>query len=419
MTKICFKQEQFPVGQGGFHMGSLKVFDGTDSLQFVWAYDCGSDQRSVLEREIKSVEGSRVDLLFLSHLDDDHVAGVDKFLLTTDRVQEVVLPYLNDKEMILHLAAGASSGSLSRGFIDLVSDPVVWFRARGVERLTYIDGYDEEGEESDGPDDPIEPTESDTGGLKGKTALAHKWSKKKYPCTSSGATRVQNGAIASINYGIVPLNWVLSPFVFRPSSVKLQDFYRKLDKKFGKDWTLQPWAEWADTVRTKEGREKLRNCYDAVWKTHNLHSMALYAGPASAQSQALRCTVWQGNFLRRIVQPGWLSTGDFDFSVKKRRQKFLSYYSGYAEMTGQLTLSHHGSDHSFHAAVLSKFPNLTFAIAAVGTNSHGHPGRVVQTKVCETPGLSFVRVDEARSSHYKVCGLVSEIPDNFFNRQYR
>ena len=126
-------------------MGSLDVFDGTDNPQFVWAYDCGSDQRSVLEREIKSVEGVRVNLLFLSHLDDDHVVGVDKFLLATDRVQEVVLPYLNDKEMILHLAAGASSGSLSRGLIDLVSNPIEWFSARGVERLTYIDGYDEDG----------------------------------------------------------------------------------------------------------------------------------------------------------------------------------------------------------------------------------------------------------------------------------
>ena len=208
----------------------------------------------------------------------------------------------------------------------------------------------------------------------------------------------------SINDGLVPLNWVLSPFAFRPSHNKLHDFCRKLDMKFGKDWTLKGCA---DAVRTKEGREKLRNCYDAVWKTHNLHSMALYAGPASAPSQKLRCTVWQGNFLRRIVQPGWLSIGDFDFSVKKRRQKFLSYYSRYAEMAGQLTLSHHGSDHSFDASVLSKFPNLTFAIAAVGTNSHGHPGRVVQTTVCETSGLSFVRVDEARSSHYKVCGVVS------------
>lgn len=105
MNRIDFCQTQLPVGQGGFHMGWLIDSYGfacgpspSSDTQFIWAYDCGSDQRSALESQIKLFEGIRINKLFLSHLDDDHVAGVDKLLLVTDEVEEVVLPYLNDAE---------------------------------------------------------------------------------------------------------------------------------------------------------------------------------------------------------------------------------------------------------------------------------------------------------------------------------
>lgn len=420
MTSIFFTQLQFPVGQGGFHMGWLAAHDQPVSLEpfegdplFVWAFDCGSDQLSVLEREIKSVECARVNLLFLSHLDDDHVVGVDKLLVATDEVEEVVLPYLNDVEWALHLASGASSASLSGGFIDLVSDPAAWFGSRGVKRLTYVDGHDEEGEGADGPD-PIDPTGEDPRPLEGGfKPLKPEWSQVNSRTSVSvpGSTemidvsRVPKGAVTSISSGYGQINWVLSPFAFRPSTARINAFSSQLTKHFGAGLTAR---DYANAARTAKGRQQLRLCYDAVWKTHNLHSMALYAGPATTSNLKLHCTAWQGNFLRRVVQPGWLSTGDFDFSVKKRRQKLLSYYSGYASMVGQMMLSHHGSDHSFDGSVLSAFPDLTFAIAAVGANGHGHPGRVVQDSVDATPGVSFVRVDEAGSSFYEIVGLVQK-----------
>ena len=93
MSRLDFVEVQFPVGQGGFHMGWLREhrqllridpFQGTPP--FAWAYDCGSDQLSALERQIKSIAGARINMLFLSHLDDDHVVGVDKLLLAADEV---------------------------------------------------------------------------------------------------------------------------------------------------------------------------------------------------------------------------------------------------------------------------------------------------------------------------------------------
>lgn len=416
MGGIYFNEVQFPVGQGGFHMGWLRYhgfqldidpFVGTP--QFAWAYDCGSDQPSALNTQIQSIAGARIDMLFLSHLDNDHVAGVDKLLLAASGVEEVVLPYLGDTEWALHLASGASSGALSGTFADVAADPAGWFGARGVRRITYVESDGDEDEGGVAPD-PVEPSGEGRAGPD-REPMKPKWSRTSPSPTAAAAiassaseiNRVPKGAVASIAASGANINWVLSPYAFRPSAAKLAAFNTELAKRFAPGLSAK---DYADAARTKTGRADLRTCYDLVWKTHNLHSMALYAGPAVPPGDKLRCTVWQGNFLRRVIPPGWLSTGDFDLSVKKRREKFLRYYDRYAGMVGQLMLPHHGSDHSFDASVLAKFPDLVFAIAAVGTNGHGHPGPCVQAAVAAAPGASFVRVDECETSLYQIQGRV-------------
>lgn len=81
---------QHPVGQGGLMSGLLELPDRT----IHWVYDCGSNQAEPRDREIAIVEGhGNLDVLFLSHLDSDHVNGIDRLLMSV-KVQEVVLPDL-------------------------------------------------------------------------------------------------------------------------------------------------------------------------------------------------------------------------------------------------------------------------------------------------------------------------------------
>ena len=66
---------QHPVGQGGMMSGRLEVTDGV----YRWIYDCGSDQRPCLDREIAVVSSQgHLDRLFISHIDNDYVEGVDR-----------------------------------------------------------------------------------------------------------------------------------------------------------------------------------------------------------------------------------------------------------------------------------------------------------------------------------------------------
>ena len=367
----------------------------------------------MLDRELLGVVGATFNVLFLSHLDNDHVGGVDKLLVAATNINEVVLPYLGDDDWALHLAAAAATGSLSGTMIDLAADPAAWFGARGVGQVTYVEGTDDE-DPDDGvlEPDPVEPSarerlgEPEPGFDEADDDWSVGWTRSR-PVAQPGPkqaaiTVLPRGSVGAPKLNGAAVGWVLSPFAFKPSAARMARFSAQLVVEFGLPLVA---AQYAEKARTAVGRKKLQRCYDAVFAGHNLHSMALYAGPVAGPGKLLT-TAWQGAMVRRVVEPGWLSTGDVDLTVNKRRKTLIGYYASYASMIGQLALPHHGSDCSFDGAILTALPNLNFAIAAVGVNSYNHPGRAVQKAVAASPQRSFIRVDENPSSFFRISGAV-------------
>ena len=100
-----------PVGQGLFCRGELVFGERTHPTKtFQWVYDCGSENRAIVNGEVDLYrrhlpDPKRLDLLVLSHFDQDHVAGVGG-LLQGLPVDNLVLPYLTPAQRML-LAAGA------------------------------------------------------------------------------------------------------------------------------------------------------------------------------------------------------------------------------------------------------------------------------------------------------------------------
>jgi glyoxylase-like metal-dependent hydrolase (beta-lactamase superfamily II) len=139
---------QRPVGQGGLLQGSLDC--GATPLR--WMYDCGSNQIDSLYREISRVAANpSLDILFLSHLDSDHVSGIDR-LLTMVSVSEVVLPYLREADISLAVCRDVEAGRLTGLFLDFAADPAGWLIGRGVVTVTFVEGRGDDGPDDDGPD---------------------------------------------------------------------------------------------------------------------------------------------------------------------------------------------------------------------------------------------------------------------------
>jgi len=130
---------QRPVGQGGFHTAELAA----NHARFRYIYDCGSTQKDLCSRELSLyVEelpsaASPLDLLTLSHLDEDHVGGVEE-LLASRNVEVALLPYLHPWERLILVAEACERGNLTESRFALLSSPAAWLRRRGVQRVVFV-----------------------------------------------------------------------------------------------------------------------------------------------------------------------------------------------------------------------------------------------------------------------------------------
>lgn len=135
MTTVHVHHQFHAVGHGTFFTG---VACAEDQDPYRWVYDCGSKRRKRIGEAIETLEawdhwppGVTVDLMVVSHFDDDHVNGLEDFLARY-RVKWLVLPYIGFKQRLAHaasLGAGDVSAAATSGF---AIDPLGYLSARGL-----------------------------------------------------------------------------------------------------------------------------------------------------------------------------------------------------------------------------------------------------------------------------------------------
>ena len=397
---------QHAVGQGGLWSGELNA--GVDPVR--WIYDCGSNQADSLLREINSMGAGPIDLLFLSHLDNDHVNGID-LLLGACPVREVVLPYLERGNLLLVVGEELAAGRLTETFRSFIADPVAWLRARGVAQVTFV--------RPTGEDDDTPPDLPDGPDPLGQGSLEVKWSKPPRPIirgwARGGRTAAQGDVVRLKVQDISAVaDWVFIPQVHLPTIARAKAFQRALKVEFP--------GEDIDKIVTRAldqtGRRKLRTAYDTLSKDHNKITMSLYAGPyPSSKSNWTAKFDWHP----QVTDPshtyfffwfhggdsgevGWLSSGDADLSTPRRRGAFLKFYHSVLTGVGVFILPHHGSAGSFDTSLLAGMPALRIGIAAAGPNGYGHPHAQVRDAV--NKACLFIQVDEREPSSF-TCTLKS------------
>jgi len=141
--ELAFGYRFHPVGQGLFCSGH---FTRPGQPTFRWVYDCGTEMgkrvtargqhvRDEIARLSSDIETDRLDLVTLSHFDEDHLSGILD-LLATFRVGTLLLPHLTPWErLIVALSEEAAVGSDLLGFL---TAPTAFLLARAEERIERI-----------------------------------------------------------------------------------------------------------------------------------------------------------------------------------------------------------------------------------------------------------------------------------------
>lgn len=143
------------VGQGLFYTGIITKVHKKTLSRFVTIYDCGStSKREFLHNAIEDLEdilpneNKVINLLTISHFDEDHVNGLP-MLLSKFKVNTVIIPYISICEKLLHISIASPDNPEYSSLLSLYRDPIQFFTDYGVKNIIVIAG-DEQIDVKDG-----------------------------------------------------------------------------------------------------------------------------------------------------------------------------------------------------------------------------------------------------------------------------
>lgn len=406
-------RQQWPVGQGCFASGSISAADKS----FVYVYDCGSETQSAIRQSIQSLhpKDDLIDALFISHLDSDHVSGIDYLCSSCGyKVDTVYLPYLSMIDCLIVIGASLADDSFSWTLAEAVIEPRKWFRQRGVSKVVMIRRRDIDDEE--GPVLPEEfvldiPPDA-------KVAIKHtleanhrlgafelpKFAKTYPPREKQVALSVASSRTVFFLSSLVDApTWILVPFVPPLPKYAIDSFIKKVKEDLGLRISYKSIRSRKDVshlvavLQDRATRHKLKATYKTLAQDHNSVSMCLYSGPWSLRNDKVYWNVMRPpsdymhyNRVHAVQKYGWIGTGDLPLNLDHHLDAFKQHYGRFADNISTLLLPHHGSHYSFSPA-LGHFCSPEISLTSAGSKNrygHPHPGvvaamRLFGSQVCQ------------------------------------
>lgn len=394
MTSLKVAQKFHSVGNGTFKLGIVESQDTREN--FKWVYDCGSTSMTTLNRVLGAITRrgwpESIDMLVLSHFDNDHVNGVEE-ILKHCRVKTLVLPFSEWAQTVREISVMGKKGtSPSTALMQL--NPVKWLASRNfdthVEEIVLIQGGMDTSPVPYGDDEP-EPEPRDFQ----QDDDVRRFSQNYFSLGSamSGASRVR---ILRHDRSIQALN---SDFEFVFYNAEKDFAALGLIEKRNGQWYAKHSGSLLSDVKTDiqntimsinlhqplskmptGWRKTLKNCYENHFghsgKAKNNISLCMYAAPI----RATPCQFYVSNYYHvalyakmPTVRLATLCTGDIHLtsSVISDIQNHLGTQRW--NRIGLVQVPHHGSQHSWEPGNASLLAPAQFVHCASGTKHHPHP----------------------------------------------
>lgn len=384
---INFTRTFHPVGQGAFYS---EEFELPDHGRFRIVYDCGSRtlSKSDLKRRIKSdfAGDMNVDILFISHFDEDHISGVE-FL----KPKTVVVPFMSEAQiLLLTLCNKFQNGTYN---VNMAKNPQETFPASQI--IQILPYGSDSGADSDF--DPLFDLKAQNGSNRDDN------SKKN---VLKELRKVKS---------LVPINilhdnpfWEYIPY--NPNWDKYVELFKSKISQYKLDWD-QLVAPDNGTYIEKNFSD-LKKIYNEL-KQKNLHSLVVCS--SSKQDVKLSCYCEKCKYC--LIPPcklnlscGCIYFGDAKVNAEWRNA-FYKYLQGLGilQRIGTLQVPHHGSSSSQGENIISKgyiLANPVLCIISVGeVSQYGHPSESVINKLHNNGGIVFMVTEDDASKYIQAASL--------------
>lgn len=349
-----------PIGQGGFYTETFT--DENNHELFNMVYDCGSEtdkSRHILSYLKKYISGSNknIDAVFISHLHNDHINGLD-YLLRTSTVRNLFLPQLTS-DMIIEAYL---YNYIKTGVVNNPSNDCIANLLRGTYNNTRI----------------VEIIESngDEGFDRGESIAIGDNLKPSYP---SGTVFTVNSRVVCpdgryIKWLYIPFN---SPYPTKNGKPISQD--QLFSSVIDSNGNIEP--NRLSYLMKSKSIDECKGIYSEYFgKDHNAYSMTLFSGLEHprfiSRYKGGRChRCW--NMPHHYYSPNFIYTGDFKPNLKlgsssyvemmKRRLENMKLW----DSISGIQVPHHGSRYNFNIE-LYHFPCVGY-VSVGSTNAHHHP----------------------------------------------
>lgn len=393
---VIMTRRILPVGQGAFYLERFYNCEGNPC--FTMVYDCGAyPEKQYVKREIERnfKEDDIVDIVFISHLDADHVNGLMD-LLKRCSVKCIVYPLLEDREYQLVWVKNKINfeDGFSESFLMDAQGAICRLGLSYMPKLIKVGKYERRSEQ-----EPLEII-IERDGLK----------------LSNGQDTIESGSRILLHVSKVrgqvdgDLKWIFSPFNYQHDS-QLQKFDNRLAAEFGSAFRIKDMPQFWE--KGKKNRRKIKSAYEKLDGGTNVNSMILYSGPQSSIDESplatkacsSSCYSCASPWCDHWVQAGCLYTGDYCAAVPENWQALDAWRKQFGDCIGGIQLPHHGSILSFNKELIRE--SAVYFASAGETNNHGHPSGEVCEKL-RLSGKRFHIVTESLTSELDF--IVNETP---------
>ena len=373
-----------PVGQGAFYSEQFRSENGDD---FRIVYDCGTKTSQEKVHPVKVIQeafndSKPIDILFISHFDEDHVSMISELLNQHAIIKLVVLPLLPVEETAVLQAHYRHEGNTIGEH--LLADPVGFFHNKAAilrvestrnEPIELSQNHDEEYRDI--------PHDSDVIVLKpnGKQVGIKSGDKKDIP----SGTRI-----------IVPrYSWCYIPHNYEYPQ-RHQALVNELSKRTNINQASLGNASYIASKSTELNKVykslKTAKCGDI-----NENSMLIYSGPQKCSTGVTHRwgeLIWNGLEFNCWFndRPACIYSGDSDFKKVKIHRVYGSLWNN----VGMVQVPHHGSGGSFSAEFIDK-SNRSYLCPISTGRQYGHPSSSVLKDILIRHSLPLI-VDECLCS---------------------
>jgi len=414
-----------PVGQGAFYTEKF-YNEGEDNAEHTVVFDCGSKtkiggaKKVCIERIVNNSLDSdqRIDILFISHFDTDHVNGITHFLGHERKIEYVVLPQIDGYQWFYIIEDVCSSDNDAEQASNLVFRLKQELEEHGI-KVLQVKPIEEETR--------LIPNNDEFYANEDSTQNNNR--QPEIDSISDIYDKSLNEDGSYINSGVpfsLDIQWVYIPSNFTYKR-NIDDLKHRIDDILSKDGKFNH-ATSISELSSEElvefihrNRKAINDVYDKVFPNTNASSLCVYSGVADTNLKSISYPYWftyehclhcfydygVGN------REGCLYTGDSVMTKRQNMQKVdfvLNSILHWRSRLATIQLPHHGSKNNFGGDSFAKlevaltFPRnkklhpLLFFASFGDHNSYGHPSDSLIDLLVSKERVYYHGVSEAKST---------------------